>query len=112
MENQAADIAKRAAEGFGVLQCQECCKRIQQALSEAGFQGQIIEIRGAAGRDFMICMSHDAGQSTITQNGRHLGVRVAGLVFDNLHRAGMLYEEWLKDFDAIGGIEILRIVDF
>jgi len=60
----------------------------------------------------MICNSRDGGQTTITQNGRHLGIRVAGMVFDNLHPSGISNEDWLNDFDAIGGIEIARVVDF
>jgi hypothetical protein len=112
MEARAVEIARKTAEGFAVLQCEECCDKIRQALSNAGFNGQFIELRGAARRDFMICRSLDGGSSTITKNGKHFGIQVAGLVFDNLHPGGMPYEEWLSDFDAIGGIEIARAVDF
>jgi len=60
----------------------------------------------------MICVSYDGGQTTITQNGRHFGVRIGQLVFDNLHPNGMSFDEWLRDFDAIGGIEVLSATDF
>jgi len=41
MESQAVEVARKAAEGFGVLQCRECCERIQQALSDAGLEGRL-----------------------------------------------------------------------
>ncbi len=46
------------------------------------------------------------------QNGRHFGVRLGDVVFDNLHPKGMPFDDWMKDFDAIGGIEVLSVTDF
>lgn len=83
-------IATNAAQGFQVFQCQQCAEKIQQTLIAAGYRGQRIEIRGAGGRDFMVCLSWDGGQSTITQNGRHLAIRVGDTVVDNLHPKGMV----------------------
>jgi hypothetical protein len=60
----------------------------------------------------MICVSFDGGLQTITQNGRHLGVRVGDIVFDNLHPGGLSYEEWLRDFDAPAGVEVHSTTDF
>ena len=110
--SDALAVASNAAQGFEVFQCLECARSIKNSLVAAGHQGQLIEIRGAGGRDFMICLSYDAGQSTITQNGRHIGVRIDDMVFDNLHAEGMRFEQWIKDFDAIGGVVIHSIVDF
>jgi hypothetical protein len=105
-------VAAQAATGFTVLQCQECAENIKDALQKKGLHGQLIQIRGAGGRDFMICFGYDGGKTTITQNGRHVGVRAGDLVFDNLHLKGMPLDEWLKDFDAIGGIVVESTVDF
>jgi hypothetical protein len=106
------DIAARAARGFRLLQCEECAQQIKGALQAAGHQGQWIEIRGTGGGDFMVCLSYDGGQATITQNGRHVGIRVGDTAFDNLHADGMPFEQWLKDFDAIGGVEVHSASDF
>jgi hypothetical protein len=81
-------------------------------LIAAGYRGQQIEIRGGAGRDFMICLSLDGGLATITQNGRHLGIRVGNTVFDNLHPDGLPFDSWLRDFDAIGGVLVHAVIDF
>ena len=83
-----------------------------KALSKAGHRGQEIELRGAIGGDFMICLSYDGGQATICQNGRHLGIRVGEAVFDNLHPQGLAFDRWLQDFDALGGVVIYRIEEF
>ena len=97
-------IAAAAAQGFEALRCEECARNILDALHAAGYRGDWVELRGNGGRDFMICLSYDAGQATITNNGRHVGVRVQGVVFDNLHPGGMPYDEWVRDFDAVGGV--------
>ena len=105
-------VASKAARGFDVYQCQECAQNIKASLQAAGYGGRLVEIRGKAGRDFMVCLSYDEGRSTITQNGRHVGVRVGDLMFDNLHPNGIPADQWLKDFDAIGGVDEHSAVDF
>jgi hypothetical protein len=50
-------LAAAAAQGFTNLQCRECANSIRKALMQAGQNGDEVEIRGAAGRDFMICLS-------------------------------------------------------
>lgn len=110
--SDALAVATRSAQGFQVFQCQQCADHIQQALLAAGHRGQRIEIRGAAGRDFMICVSYDGGQATITQNGRHVGIRIGDMVVDNLHPNGMSFDQWIKDFDAIGGVVVHVVTDF
>jgi hypothetical protein len=69
-------------------------------------------VLGAGGRDFMVWLSHDGGQPTITQNDRHVGISVGDRVFDNLHPDGLPFDAWLADFDAIGGIQVLPETDF
>jgi papain fold toxin 2 of polymorphic toxin system len=108
----ALQIAAKAARGFEVKECEKCAEKVKKALVAAGHRGKLIEIRGAGGGDFMICLSYKRGQTTITQNGRHMGIQVEEMVFDNLHPKGMPFEKWLKDFDAIGGVEIYSMTDF
>lgn len=110
--SDALTVARNAAQGFQVFQCQQCAEKVRQALLAAGHRGQRIEIRGGGGRDFMICLSYDGGQTTITQNGRHLAIRIGDTVVDNLHPDGMPFDLWIKDFDAIGGVVVHSIIDF
>ncbi|HYV35576.1 MAG TPA: papain fold toxin domain-containing protein [Gemmataceae bacterium] len=108
----ALEIAAEAAQGFVVLQCEECARNVKAALLAVGYHGQLLEIRTGSTRDFMACISHDGGRMSITQNGQHLAVRVDDWVFDNLHPDGMPFDQWLKDFAAFGGIKIKAPIDF
>ncbi|HEV3142306.1 MAG TPA: papain fold toxin domain-containing protein [Gemmataceae bacterium] len=108
----ALKIAAKAAHGFGVFRCKECANQIEKALRAKGFHGRRVEIRGAAGREYMVCFSYKGGLAAITKTGWHMGIRVQDMMFDNLHPDGMPYEQWLKDFDAPGGIEILSDTPF
>jgi hypothetical protein len=60
----------------------------------------------------MVCLSYQGEQTTITQNGRHVGVRVGDTVFDNLHPNGMQYDQWLQDFDAHLGVVVASVMNF
>ncbi len=60
----------------------------------------------------MICLSYDGGQTTITQNGRHVGVRVGDVMLDNLHPNGVPFDDWLRDFQSIHGVAITSTQDF
>jgi hypothetical protein len=108
----ARDVAAKAAQGYQLFQCQECAEAIRDALVAAGHKGQVIEIRARGQTDFMVCISFDGGWMSITQNGRHLGVRVSDEVFDNLHSNGMDHEAWLKDFVAWIGVDVVATTDF
>lgn len=108
----AVEIATAAAQGFALLQCEDCANKVQQALTAAGLSGERIELRSGGEKEFMACLSYDGGRTSITLNGRHLGIRVGGLVFDNLHPNGVGYDEWLKDFDAPLGVVVFRIDRF
>jgi len=107
----ARDVAATAAQGFKLLQCQECAEAIRNALVAAGHGGQLIEIRARGRWRYMVCISL-SGMQSITRNGRHLGVRVGDAVFDNLHPGGVPYEEWLRDFEAPAGVAVHSTTDF
>ena len=109
--DHAETIAAAAARGFPVLKCQECAENIRKALIAAGFHGQLIELRCPADYPFIVCMSYHGGRDSITENGRHLGIRVGDIVFDNLHPDGTPYDAWMRDFDAREGFDV-RLSDF
>jgi Papain fold toxin 2 len=105
-------IAAAAARGYQVLQCQKCAENVRKELIGAGFHGQIIELRNRGKCEFMVCMGYLRGQTTITETGWHVGVRIGNLVFDNLHPDGMRYDDWVQDFDAIEGVTVSVASDF
>lgn len=103
---QAQLLAAQIAAGFGVLQCQACAEKIKEALIDASCHGVWIELVAVGGREFMVCTAHDEGRTAISWNGRHVGVMVDGLVFDNLYHDGLAFETWLSSFAAIDGIAV------
>jgi hypothetical protein len=111
-QDPAQQTAADAAHGFGNLQCQECAEAVQRAVKAVGGLGQVIVLRGGGQRGFIICKSLPPGSPAISMNGRHVGVRVGGLVFDNLHPDGLPFDQWIADFDAIGGVRVHSITDF
>jgi hypothetical protein len=112
MATDPKTVAAAAAPGFKLFKCEECANSVQAALVAAGHHGERIELRAGKKYRYMVCLSYDGGQATITLNGRHLGIRVDDAVFDNLHPSGMAYNEWLKDFDSPIGVRVHRVDAF
>jgi hypothetical protein len=106
---QCGQIAAEVTRRFPIGKCDECATTLIGRLKAAGIKGQRIEIRG--GHDFIVSATHGA-QEAISRNGRHVGVRVGEMVYDNIHPNGLPFSQWLKDFDAAGGIRIHEILDF
>lgn len=63
-------IAARITAGFGNLKCQECAEALMAAFKKAGINGELIEIKGAGGFEYIV--SDTAGETAISENGRHL----------------------------------------
>jgi hypothetical protein len=41
-----------------------------------------------------------------------MGIMVQGIVFDNIHKAGLPLSDWLNDFHSPGGIRIHEQIPF
>ena len=55
--------------------------------------GEVIELRTG----FYNIWSETA-KANISTNGIHRAVKVGDMVFDNIHKNGRPYAEWIKDF--------------
>jgi hypothetical protein len=108
----ALSVARAAAQGFGLFQCEECADAVRDALVAAGHHGEVVEIEPGGPRPYIVCFSYDGGGAAISTNRRHLGVHIAGLTFDNLHPNGVPYADWLADFGAHGGVRIKAVKPF
>ncbi len=95
------------ASRYGIFQCQACADEIQQWLQKRGIHGVSIKITTRM-NDFMIS-ERVGSHTTITQNGCHYGVEVRGKVFDNLPQTGIPKQDWLDDFECIGGFDVEEI---
>ncbi|PAX60505.1 papain fold toxin domain-containing protein [Brunnivagina elsteri] len=94
------EIGKITAN-FGLYKCDECAKAVMQWLQENGIQGKVILIRTKKRKEYYILSTRlecRGINESITLNGKHYGVEVRGLVFDNLSMEGLTKESWIKDF--------------
>ncbi len=80
------------------------------ALKKAGHKGELIELKG--GGDFIVSQSLPGRSAAISENGRHLGVRVGDMVFDNITPQGIPYEQWIKSFNSLGGVTVKSVAGF
>ena len=88
---------------FKILECERCAAAVMEWLEQQGIQGKILRLRTKyQDEDYIISERLESQEITesITVNGKHYGVEVRGLVFDNLSTDGMSKEEWVKDFHS------------
>lgn len=56
--------------------------------------------------------SKTLNNQAISTNGRHVGVKVGDMVYDNIHKAGIPYADWINDLEAHNGIKIKSATPF
>ncbi|MDR2407219.1 MAG: hypothetical protein LBE13_03790, partial [Bacteroidales bacterium] len=93
------------------LKCADFANTFIKALKKEGINGKSIELSGNK-RGYIICKSYESGNVSISETGKHIGVQVGDKVYDNLHPNGIPFDQWIKEFDSIGGIKIVETIDF
>lgn len=83
---------------FTILECDRCAKAVLEWLKNNGIPGKVIKLKTKKRKEFFIVSDRWTQDRSITDNGIHYGVEVAGRVFDNLSTEGMSRESWLNDF--------------
>jgi hypothetical protein len=83
---------------FDLYQCQDCAKTVLQWLADNHIEGELLQLRTRYNDENYIISDRLGNEQAITANGKHYGVEVRGLVFDNLSPRGMTKENWLNDF--------------
>lgn len=111
VHNNCTTIAAAVTEKFGIFDCVPCAEALVKAFQKQNIAGEVIELEGGVGKHLNI-VSGTLGYQVIATNGRHVGVRVGDTVYDNIHKAGIPYADWLKDFDAIGGVRVKMTTPF
>ncbi|NJM62425.1 MAG: hypothetical protein HC849_23085 [Oscillatoriales cyanobacterium RU_3_3] len=89
---------------FKILECDRCAAAIMEWPEQQGLEGKILRLKTKyQDEDYIISerLERQGVTESITVNGKHYGVEVRGLVFDNLSTNGMLREEWIKDFHSL-----------
>ena len=91
------DELSRISDKYGNLKCTDAADEMETFLKSKGLHGERVEIRYTS--DYII--SNTYTKEAISLNGRHVGIKYNGLMYDNIHK-GIKYKTWLNDFDALG----------
>ncbi|MEG3439393.1 papain fold toxin domain-containing protein [Pannus brasiliensis CCIBt3594] len=102
-----AEVYARVAEiieEFEIFECEDCARAMIEWCGSQGIETTLLKLeidyRGyqKRGDKEEYIVSERRGNEAITRNGKHYGVEVRGLVFDNLDNIGRNREDWIKDF--------------
>lgn len=99
----SAEAIRKIAEQFNNLECVACVNAIVANLKKAGIRGEIVTLRASSSKKGFIYSF--TARDVISRSGMHKGVLVNGKVYDNIHKSGINYEKWLRDFDVIKGFK-------
>lgn len=103
----------RIIANFTLYECDDCVRAIMQWLGANGIEGKIIKLKSKYNEDFILSERLECQGITeaVTINGRHYGVEVLGLVYDNISPTGMSLEDWQKDFHCPSEEFIIEHID-
>lgn len=97
-----AEIAQNITKNFDNLQCVPCSEALVSTFKNEGISGQIVTLKTVSLEKMFGNIWSDTAGRNISTNGFHRGVLVDGFVYDNIHKAGIKYDDWIKDFHTPG----------
>jgi len=105
LESIGQDVAaKVASKNTQMFKCKECATNIVAALKEKGVSGVIINLETPYSNIW-----NDKAGKNISTNGSHRAVQVGNIVFDNINPNGVIYGDWIKQFDApFGSLKVKK----
>jgi hypothetical protein len=106
-ERAIVQLAKTVTSQYGLKECQPCVRELKRVFLRNGLHGKILKLATQGGRG-LIVMAHPEVliqfnvimDTDISDNGNHYGVQVGLLVFDNIHKDGILRSKWVEQFDC------------
>ena len=72
-------------------------------MKENNISGTKLELRTNYKRDFIYS---DKANECISTNGKHVGIQIDNMVYDNMNPNGIPYNEWIND---LGGEKFFNI---
>jgi Papain fold toxin 2 len=113
---EVQEAIAKIIEKFRVLECEECAREIIEWCAKEGIEATLLQIKACKGRFILsdrwgekLIMANNPHNESITDNGKHYGVEVRGMVFDNLSTTGITREEWIQDFHSRSGIIVSEL---
>jgi len=90
--------SKTLSGKFGRFKCEKFAKALMKWLIDEGVEGGYLTLKTASSsRGFIVV---DGEKDAISETGKHYGVEVDGIVYDNVFPKGFPRNKWLKTYSA------------
>lgn len=107
MQSADVDLAEKITKKYGFKECQDCAEELRSAFQKAGKTGKVLQLKAVGGRGNIVMKDQafllpfqTPPNASIAENGKHFGVQVGNLVFDNIHRSGIPLSDWADTFEC------------
>ena len=91
---------------YGKFQCDKAAESVVDYLKGNNQHGSLVTIHFVNSRGYIWS---DVANTTISQNGFHVGVEYKGIVFCNVHPLGLPEAQWINDFHGTGEKIVAKI---
>ena len=95
-EEQLGQIAGQ----FGLYECVQAANEMAEYLRKNKIKADYLSITFIGGRGYILSLSR--GGDAISTNGFHIGIRLNGVVYCNIHPLGLPESLWVADFIGTG----------
>jgi hypothetical protein len=95
----ARTIAQLITSKYGIFQCKPCAKELLKEFRKNGINARVLKVQ-VDGKNQNLWS--DVAGDTISTSGNHWAVEVDGIVYDNIHKAGIPFDQWVKDLQTVG----------
>jgi hypothetical protein len=97
-EQAAQRAASEIAKQYGLFECDRCAAEIAKKLTNRFPHVSFERLRTSDKSDVIGFVEEGV---KVSRNRTHVGVRVGGRIFDNLHHHGVPADEWTDRFVAL-----------
>ena len=106
LEASPGNIIPKITKKYKNLECVPCANDIVSSLRAKGIKGEVLEVRTTSNKGMAANIWSDAAGKKISRNGYDKAVQVNGTVYDNIHKNGISYGEWVNDLHSPTGYTI------
>jgi hypothetical protein len=99
----ARTIAQLITSKYGIFECKPCAQELLKEFRKNGIKAKILEVKTNKANQNIY--SDKVGEN-ISTNGQHYALEVDGIVYDNVHKSGIPYNQWVNDLQSRYGLTV------
>ena len=96
-----SDELTRIANKYKNFECVDAANEMEKFLKKKGVKYKRVEIKFSGEGKYNNIWSEAHGM-TISMNGYHTGIMYNGMIYDNLFKTGIGYNDWVNNFLGFG----------